>query len=135
MFKTRLFAMGFAAAALLAFPAIAQGHDHHETHEKEHGDHGSMRGLSASMPADGEVVSSELEVIVLEFDHPMVPKSVQLMTDAMERIALDVSLPETAVERVEIPLGETLEPGGYQVSWRAGAEDHEMSGAFTFDIR
>jgi hypothetical protein len=60
MFKTRLFAIGFAAAALVAFPAIAQGHDHHERHEKEHGDHGSMRGLSASMPADGEVVSSEL---------------------------------------------------------------------------
>lgn len=135
MFKIHLFAMSFAAATLLAFPAIAQGHDHHGTHEKEHGDHGSMKGLAASMPADGEVVSGDVEMIVLEFDHPMVPKSVQLMTDAMERVALDVSLPETAVERVEIPLSETLEPGGYQVSWRAGAEDHEMSGAFTFDVR
>ena len=135
MFKTRLFAIGLAAATLLAFPAIAQGHDHHGAHEKEHGDHGSMKGLLASMPADGEVVSGDVEMIVLEFDHPMVPKSVQLMTDAMERITLDVSLPETAVERVEIPLSETLEPGGYQVSWRAGAEDHEMSGAFTFDVR
>lgn len=134
MFKTRLFAMGFAAT-LLAYPAIAQGHDHHGMHEKEHGDHGSKTGLASSTPGDGEVVSSELEMIVLEFDHPMVPKSVQLMTDATERIALDVSLPETAGERVEIPLSETLEPGGYQVSWRAGAEDHEMSGAFTFDVR
>lgn len=135
MFKTRLFAMGFAAAALLAFPAIAQGHDHHDLHEKQHGGHRSKTGLASSTPGDGEVVSGELEIIVLEFDHPMVPKSVQLMTDAMERITLDVSLPETAVERVEIPLSETLEPGGYQVSWRAGAEDHEMSGAFTFDVR
>jgi methionine-rich copper-binding protein CopC len=135
MFKTRLFAMGFAAAALVAFPAIAQGHDHHSMHEKQHGDHGSKTGLASSSPGDGQVVGDELKVIVLEFDHPMVPKSVQLMTDAMERITLDVSLPETAVERVEIPLSETLEPGGYQVSWRAGAEDHEMSGAFTFDIR
>ena len=134
MFKTRLFAMGFAAT-LFAFPAIAQGHDHHDMHEKQHGDHGGKTGLASSMPANGEVVSSELEVIVLRFDHPMVPKSVQLMTDAMERITLDVSLPEAAVERVEIPLSETLEPGGYQVSWRAGAEDHEMSGAFTFDVR
>lgn len=131
MLKTRIIALGFATAALLAAPALAQGHDHGSSH----GHHGGMKGVSASVPANGEIVKGKVEKLVLEFEHPMVPKSVQLMTDAMERIDINAKLPTKAVERVEIPLTETLEPGGYQVSWRAGADDHEMSGAYTFAVR
>lgn len=131
MLSTRTLALALATAAFLAMPSMAQGHEHGASH----GHHGGMKGVSASVPANGEIVKGKVEKLVLEFEHPMVPKSVQLMTDAMERIEIDAALPTSAVDRVEIPLGETLEPGGYQVSWRAGADDHEMSGSFTFAVR
>lgn len=131
MLKTPIIALGLVAAAFLGAPALAQGHGHGASH----GHHGGMKGVSASVPANGEIVSGRVDKIVIEFEHAMVPKSVQLMTDAMERIELDATLPTTSVERIEIPLAETLEPGGYQVNWRAGATDHEMSGSFTFAVR
>ncbi|WP_162174061.1 copper resistance CopC family protein [Hyphomonas polymorpha] len=131
MISTRIIAISLAAVAFTSVPAIAQGHGHGSSHTS----HGGMKGVSASVPAKGEIVKGRVEKLVLEFEHPMVPKSVQLMTEGMERIEIDAQLPVKPVERVEIPLSETLEPGGYQVSWRAGADDHEMTGSFTFAVR
>lgn len=132
MLDIRTAAAAFAAATLLIAPAAAQDHGHGAS--QAHGQH-DTEGLAGSSPADGEIVTGAPSSIVLDFDHPMTVRSVQLLTDAMERIAIDFEPSEDAVERVEIALDEDLEPGGYQVTWRAAADDHEMSGSVTFAVR
>lgn len=133
MLSIRTAAIAIVAATVWIAPASAQDHGHGA--QTGHGHHAGNAGLASSSPADGEIVSGSPGQIILEFDHPMKVQSVQLLTDAMDRIAVDFASSDAAVERIEIPLDETLEPGGYQVTWRAAATDHEMSGAITFAVR
>lgn len=112
--------------------------DHHHGHHDEdahndHAGHGDMVGLIRSVPSDGATVDSGLERIELHFDHPMAVRSIQLSTLAMERITVEFEAQEAPVTSIEAAT-EPLDPGEYELSWRADGGDHEMSGTVRFTV-
>ncbi|WP_199200462.1 copper resistance CopC family protein [Alkalicaulis satelles] len=119
-------------------------HHHHHDHGDEgatpghddhgHGAHEDLVGLIESTPADGAIVDSGLERIELRFDHPMTVRSIQLSTLAMERIRVEFEASDEPVMSVEAHM-EPLDPGEYELSWRADGGDHEMSGLIRFTVQ
>lgn len=108
------------------------GHNHDEAHD-DHAGHGDMVGLIRSVPSDGATVDSGFDLIELYFDHPMAVRSIQLSTLAMERIAVQFEAQEARVTSIEATT-EPLEPGEYELTWRADGGDHEMSGTVRFTV-
>jgi len=110
------------------------GHAHHAGASPGHARHDHGDAPAVSTPADGAVVDGPVEEITLRFNHPMTIRSVQLMTLAMERIALDFEPSQEPVSEQVIAV-EALEAGDYELIWRAGDEDHQMSGTVRFTVR
>jgi len=128
-----LLASGLALAPSLVLASDSGGHQHGG--HGGHGGHGSSAaGLASTSPGDGETVPASLDRIVLNFDHPMKVESIQLSTSAMERIGLDFTPSAEPVDRVAVPVDD-LEPGDYEVAWRATGADHQMSGSFRFTVQ
>lgn len=122
----------------------AHHHDHHHDHghhgadarqdHDDHAGHGAMTGLIASVPADGSTVESGIDRIELSFDHPMAVRLIQLSTLALERIPVQFEAQDGPVTSIEAEM-EPLDPGEYELSWRADGGDHEMSGSIRFTVQ
>ncbi len=89
--------------------------------------------LKASSPADGATVSS-LREISLTLPHAMMIQSINLTNAAGQRVPLNATLPAAPAEVFTVPV-PALTPGAYKVSWKAGADDHAMSGSFGFAVQ
>ncbi|MCC5995868.1 MAG: copper resistance protein CopC [Oceanicaulis sp.] len=105
------------------------GHDHGH----DHAGHEDLVGLIRSTPSDGATVESGIDRIELHFDHPMAVRSIQLFTLALERIPVQFEAQEDPVTSIEAAM-EPLDPGEYELNWRADGGDHEMSGSIRFTV-
>ncbi len=98
-----------------------------------HAGHDGMVGMVSSFPADGETVETGTDRIELRFDHPMAVLSIQLSTLAMERIPVEFEAGDGPVSEISART-EPLDPGDYELVWRADGGDHEMSGTIRFTV-
>ncbi|TRO95456.1 copper resistance protein CopC [Glycocaulis profundi] len=108
-------------------------HSHEPAHGQDHSGHEDMAGLVSSFPADGDTLESGTDRIELRFDHPMAVRSIQLSTLAMERIAVEFEAGDGPVSEISART-EPLDPGDYELVWRADGGDHEMSGTIRFRV-
>lgn len=108
-------------------------HDHEPGHGDDHAGHGDMAGLVSSFPSDGETIESGTDRIELRFDHPMTVRSIQLSTLAMERVPVEFEAGKGPVSEISART-EPLDPGDYELVWRADGGDHEMSGTIRFTV-
>jgi methionine-rich copper-binding protein CopC len=91
--------------------------------------------LKSSVPADGATVAAGLSQIEMAFSHPMRLTLVRLHRAADDKhVPLAGALPKDFADSAKIAVG-ALEPGAYDVSWTAVAEDgHVMKGHFAFTV-
>lgn len=102
-------------------------------------DHSAMRAmtdvaLKASSPADGATVHGSPSAITLTLPHPMTVESLTLTHAAGHDVPLALTLSESPVESVSVPVAG-LAAGLYHVAWRAAGTDHTMSGGFSFTVQ
>lgn len=88
----------------------------------------------STQPADGTVLQSAPEVIMMTFDSPMRLTMVRLVDANGTEVALqrsDGMAPVTAFKATPEP----MPPGDYTVEWRGlSADGHAMQGDFSFRI-
>ena len=126
----RLLTMSAAMALFACLPVLPALADHHMHHE-DAGHHAMMAGTT--MPEDGAVLEASPDHIMIQFGHAMTPQMVRLTTLTGEVIDLDLG-DRAATEHLMLAV-PALQPDDYTVDWRAaGADDHVMSGNFSFTV-
>ena len=111
--------MLIAAAAFMVLPLAGHAHSTKE----------------ATVPADGSVLTTAPETIVMEFDMPMRVTMISLTDqDGSEHELTRTDAMEPVTEFQAHP--PVLPPGTYRIDWRGMAEDgHAMQGSFRFELR
>jgi copper transport protein len=92
-------------------------------------------GLKSSQPGRGEVVTSSLREIRLNFVEPpeLAVTSVRLTND--RGAVIDLSRPSLVGNSLVVPLSRALLAGRYHVAWKsAGRDGHPVSGDFFFQV-
>lgn len=106
-----------AALAALFFAASAGAHTH----------------LSDSTPAEGSVLTSSPDAIVLNFSGPARLTALSIQKEAGTEQKIE-PLPTEAAKQISIP-SPKLTPGAYVLTWRVlGHDNHVMSGKVHFTL-
>ncbi len=90
--------------------------------------------LESSIPADGEVITEDIEKITLTFDGKIEQGST---FELLGPNGQAVSIEELTVNDTEVigTIANDLENGNYQVVWSIiSADGHQMEGEFSFEI-
>lgn len=118
--RVRIVALAAVTATLLLFPAIAAAHAE----------------LLEATPADGATVEGTPPEINARFTEPLETdgSTFSLRNAAGERLAIGRVDPDDPTRLVIDPV-PTLQPGGYEVRWRAASADgHAESDTWTFTV-
>lgn len=90
--------------------------------------------LQKASPADGSVITTAPQSVVLEFSEPARLATLWITRDGGSRSKL-APLPQQPQQRIAVTLPE-LVPGTYVVSWRVvGADGHVVPGQIRFTLR
>ena len=90
--------------------------------------------LASASPADGSVVSTAPQSVVLEFSEAARLAALWITRDGGSRRKL-APLPTQPQQRIVVTLPDLL-PGTYVVSWRVvGADGHVVPGQIRFTLR
>ena len=88
--------------------------------------------LTATVPADGSMVTQSPETIALQFNKPVRLMKISVTGDSSGDIQINFAPAGAAASDYQIPV-PALAMDSYQVSWIAmGADGHKMSGSFSF---
>jgi copper resistance protein C len=95
--------------------------------------------LQKAAPAVGGVVTAPPKEIRLNFSEGVEPRfsGVELQAADGHAIGTGVASVDPADKSILIvPIGSTLPPGSYKVSWHVVSVDtHKTQGSFTFDVK
>jgi copper transport protein len=90
--------------------------------------------LEKATPADGSVITTAPQHLVLEFSEPARLATLSISRDGGSRSKL-APLPQQPQQRIAVTLPDLL-PGTYVVSWRVvGADGHVVPGQIRFTLR
>ena len=90
--------------------------------------------LEKASPADGSIIGSAPQSVVLEFSEPARLATLSITRDGGSSRKL-APLPQQPQQRITVSLPDLL-PGTYVVSWRAvGADGHVVPGQIRFTFR
>jgi methionine-rich copper-binding protein CopC len=88
--------------------------------------------LASSRPAAGSTVAASVDELVLNFSPPARLDEVTVAGPSGTMPMMVHAIGETT--NYSLPLSG-LEPGSYQVRWRASSQGREYRGAFQFSVR
>ena len=90
--------------------------------------------LEKAAPADGSVITTAPQSLLLEFSEPARLAALWISADGGSRRKL-AGLPQQPQKRIVVSLPDLL-PGTYVVSWRVvGADGHVVPGQIRFTLR
>jgi copper transport protein len=90
--------------------------------------------LEKASPADGSIITTAPQSVVLEFSEPARLATLSITRDGGSPRKL-APLPQQPQQRIAVTLPELL-PGTYVVSWRVvGADGHVVPGQIRFTLR
>ena len=122
LFLRRRYGVAVASAALLGLAAATPAAAHSDLHRSE--------------PADGAVLRTPPDAIVLAYQAPVQVTSLRLVDPAgRERPLRREGARSAAVSEVRAAVQDTLPPGDYRIEWRGASPDgHAGGGAVRFRI-